>query len=99
MNEYSEVIEVRSIHGTITGPRAAWPEPGAIFEIRTEDADGKVRGAVANEKGRFKMRGVPQGEYVFKATQNGFQSVFGRIRVSRKAKAKNDVRIALEVGV
>ena len=80
------------------GPESAWAMPGAIFEIRTENPDGKIRGVVADEKGRFRIRGVAQGEYVFKATRNGFQSVYGRVRVSRKAKASTEVRIVLELG-
>lgn len=73
--------------------------PGAIIEIRTENPDGKVRGVTAGEEGRFRMRGVVQGGYIFKITKDGFQSVFGHISVSRTAKAQTEMRIAFKQGV
>jgi Carboxypeptidase regulatory-like domain len=99
MNEYPELIEVRSIHGRITEVAAGSAVPRALFEIRGENPDGKVRGVTADQDGRFRMRSIAQGEYMFKVTRDGFQSVFGHIRVSSKAKADAEIGIVLKQGV
>ena len=39
------------------------------------------------------------GEYVFKVTLNGFQSVIGTLIVSKGAAASEQIRIELSVGV
>ena len=98
MNEFDGLPEVRTVHGRIADSSGAGL-PEAVFEIRIENPDAKVRGVVTKPDGRFEMRSVPEGIYVFKVTRNGFQSVFGRLKVTRKAPSANLLSFELQVGV
>ena len=53
----------------------------------------------SNEHGRFRMGHVAEGTYKFKTTLNGFQSVMGRITVSKKATRHDEIKIEIPVGV
>ena len=59
MNEYPEVIEVRSVRGRITEAAGGSAIARAMFEIRVDDPDGRVRGVTTGENA-FRMRGVAQ---------------------------------------
>jgi len=60
MNEYPEVIEVRSVRGRITEAAGGSAIARAMFEIRVDDPDGRVPGVTTGENGVFRMRGVAQ---------------------------------------
>jgi len=45
------------------------------------------------------MGHVAEGTYKFKTTLNGFQSVMGRITVSKKATRHDEIKIEIPVGV
>ena len=98
INEYEGIPEVRAVKGRIINTAGA-ALPDALIEIRSEDPNDKVRGALTNDKGEFRFRSVHEGVYLFKATKSGFQSVFGKMRVSKTAKPENKLEIVLRVGV
>jgi hypothetical protein len=54
---------------------------------------------MTDDKGRFRLRRLRPGEYLFKVTRSGFQSVVGRLTVSKAAAAKKPILIELPVGV
>jgi|GEM_PF-6534653 len=45
------------------------------------DESEEIRSAISDEKGFFRLPGVPPGRYRWKATAFGFQSVIGTLRV------------------
>jgi hypothetical protein len=81
-----EPFEVKSISGTVV-EHGGFHEPMAevLFEVQGPGSNGKIRRTHTDKNGRFKLGRVPEGTYQFKATRNGFQSVMGTIKVSRKA--------------
>ncbi len=99
MQEYEGTPEIRSVCGRIIEASSGVGIPEAIFEIRGENPDDQVRGTKTNSKGEFRVRSIGQGAYVFKVTKNGFQSVFGKLKISRKAQSGNVLEIELRPGV
>ena len=98
MNEYEGVPELRTVSGQIVDESGGKCD-GALFELRTEDPDSPVRGVRTNKDGRFRMLAVRPGVYVFKVTLNGFQSVYGKLKVTRTAPERNTLDIELWLGV
>ena len=70
--------------------------PGAFFEIR--DKFGHVRSAITDENGAFALENVPRGVYDFKVTKNEFQSVTGRVIVSRRFSKTKAIHISIQPG-
>jgi len=99
MNEHPGVISVRVLQGRITEEGSKTGVPGALVEVRKADPDAKVQGATSDGIGRFRLRKVSEGEYGFKVTRDGFQSVFGRVRVSKHAPSDARFDIDLRQGV
>jgi hypothetical protein len=99
MNEFEGVPELRVVVGRIIEASSGTGIPDAAFELRTENPDGRVRGARTDSKGRFRLRSVSEGLYVFKVTKAGFQSVFGKIRVTKRARPNNTLTVQLRQGV
>lgn len=99
MNEYEGMPELRSVRGRVVEASSGVGLPDALFELRTEDPDDKVRGVSTNDKGNFRLRSIRDGVYVFKVTKRGFQSVFGKLKVSNKAASNSTLIIELRLGV
>jgi len=70
--------------------------PGAFFEIR--DKFGHVRSAITDENGAFALANVPPGAYDFKVTKNEFQSVIGKVIVSRRFLKTKAIHISIQLG-
>ena len=70
--------------------------PGAFFEIR--DKFGHVRSAITDENGAFALANVPRGTYDFKVTKNEFQSVIGKVIVSRRFWKTKAIHISIQPG-
>jgi Carboxypeptidase regulatory-like domain len=100
INRIARPFVVRSIRGSVIR-REGFREPlaGVLFEIQGPDADRKIRKDTTDKHGRFKIDHVPVGTYRFKATLNGFQSVMGRIIVSKKAAKVDEIKIEMPIGV
>lgn len=99
MQEYEGTPEIRSVCGRIIEASSGVGIPKAIFEIRSENPEEQVRGTKTNSKGEFRLRSMQEGVYIFKVTKNGFQSVFGKLKISRKAQPSNVLTIELRQGV
>jgi hypothetical protein len=69
-----------------------------IFEVRGPGKSEKIRAATTDEKGRFRIKGAPEGTYKFKATKDGFQSVVGAIVVGAKVEEKEPIKIEMLLG-
>ncbi|MBI3678897.1 MAG: carboxypeptidase regulatory-like domain-containing protein [Acidobacteria bacterium] len=59
----------------------------ALLEVRGPGDSERVVGTKTNRDGAFRLKRIRSGDYVFKVTLNGFQSVVGRLRVVPGAKA------------
>ena len=70
--------------------------PGAFFEIR--DKFGHVCSAITDENGAFALANVPRGDYDFKVTKNEFQSVIGKVIVSRRFWKTKSIHISIQLG-
>jgi hypothetical protein len=103
VNEIRDPIVVRQVQGRISDIDgiAIWYEGHfPLLEIKAQGVNKtKVRGVYADRNGVFKMEGVPEGRYCFKATMDGWQSVMGIIIVSKKADPKSTIILRLPVGV
>ena len=91
-------ITTRLVSGVILAKTDSRPLADAVFEVRGPGATGKVQGVKSDREGRFRFKHLPPGKYVFKVTRDGFQSVIGRLTVS-KTTAGEPMRIELAVGV
>jgi len=103
VNDIKEPFVVRRIQGKIldsSGDPIWFEDLNPLLEIRAFGAsDATVRGVRADLNGNFRMEGVPEGPYCFKATMNGWQSVIGIIIVSKRANSKRSITFKLEIGV
>lgn len=100
IKEVDQPFVVRSVHGIITCPEQSDdPLPNALFEIRGPGKDTTIRHTRTDKDDRFRIPHVSQGDYRFKVTFAGNQSVVGVITVSRRAEKKAEIRIAMPVGV
>lgn len=99
INEIDHPFVVRSVEGLITLPHKGGPLTGVLFEIRGPGTDRQIRRCKTDKHGRFKMRGVAEGTYRFKATLSGLQSEMGTIIVSKKSPKNNEIKIVMPVGV
>lgn len=98
--ELEKPFKVRSVEGVISSEGGEWPEgTSVIFELRSTRDQGKVRQVRTDSRGSFKIPDLPPGEYCFKATANGWQSVMGVIVVARDADAASKITFEMPLGV
>lgn len=91
---------VRSVEGTIASQGGDWPEDTRVLvELRSAGGAGRLIQARADSRGLFKMPDVEPGEYCFKATVDGWQSVIGVIVVSDTADPASRVSFEMLLGV
>lgn len=93
--EIQQPYRVKSVHGIIRDA-TGHPLPETDFEIR--DSYGRVQGSKTDRFGRFKISNISSGDYIFKATRNGFQSVVGKITVSKKFDTDPSIQLAMPIG-
>lgn len=95
--ELQKPFEARVVQGVVVD-QSGYPLPEALFELRS-DSSGVIVGTKTNSKGSFRFGSLSEGTYTFKATKDGWQSVTGKIIVSRRARRKSAIRIQMPVGV
>jgi carboxypeptidase family protein len=99
--ELDKPLRVRTVEGIVTSQAGDWPEGvSVLFEIRPmAEAPSRPRGVRTDRRGHFEIPGVPAGEYCFKATTEGWQSVTGVIVVSPTADPDSRVNVEMPLGV
>ena len=95
--ELEKPFEVRAAQGVVVD-QSGYPLPEALIELRS-DSSGVIVGTKTNSKGSFRFRSLSDGTYTFKATKDGWQSVTGKIIVSKRAGRKSAIRMQMPVGV
>lgn len=92
-------IITRKIEGRIMSEADGEPLKNVLFEVRESGGSQRIWKAVSNKKGRFQLRGLRPGEYKFKATLDGFQSIVGIIKYDKEAPAKDRPVLHMRIGV
>jgi hypothetical protein len=100
INEVEEPFFVQEIKGKIINDVGdGWSkESRVLFEIR-RTSGGPVRRTLADERGNFIMKHIADGQYCFKATVLGWQSVMGIIIVNKKGGQKSEIVFSMRLGV
>ena len=100
INQIGQPFFVQSVKGVISRQTTvAEPLSNVLFEIQGPGAERKIRRAITNKDGHFKIEHVSAGSYAFKVTLEGFQSVMGTITVSKKAPKEEQIKITMLIGV
>jgi hypothetical protein len=100
--EIKEPFVVRNVKGRIknTENDYGWSKDfGVLIEIRKRNSKSEINHVFADEKGLFEIKEISVGEYCFKATINGWQSVVGIIIVTNEADPKNEIVFQMPLGV
>jgi hypothetical protein len=92
-------VTVLSVRGTIIFKSRDEPMKDVLFEIRGPGTAERIRASRTDTKGRFSISRVPEGQYCFKATERGYQSVVGTVIVSKKADRQTRIKIEMSPGV
>ncbi len=95
-----EPVVIRAVTGTVirsVGDQS--PLESTLIELRGPDDSTIIRAAKTDRQGRFHLRRVPPGKYMFKATSLGFQSVVGVVIVSPKAAPHRVLNLRMTPGV
>ena len=72
INRHETPVRTALFKGSVVDPLGA-PIPGAIVEVRGPGQNETVKGALTDNRGRFKLGHLHRGSYAFKITSNGFQ--------------------------
>lgn len=98
--ELEQPFRVRSVEGVITSQGGDWPEGTVVLlEVRPAHGAGAMRHAQTDSRGVFKIPNIAPGEYCFKATAEGWQSVVGLIVVSKTTDPATKVNFEMLLGV
>jgi hypothetical protein len=98
--ERDQPFRVRTVEGVITSQGGDWPDGiSVLFELRPTHGAGKLKQVKTDSRGSFKMPDVPPGDYCFKATVDGWQSVVGVIVVTEAADPAARVSFEMLLGV
>jgi hypothetical protein len=94
-------ISVRAVKGTMKSQAGGWPnEAFVVFEMKGPLPSQKIwRTCPKKPSGHFQIKGVPDGEYFFKATAIGWQSAIGTIVVTKDADHKQQIDLHMALGV
>jgi hypothetical protein len=89
---------VQKAEGKIVSEIRNQPLAQALFEVRGPGQSKRIYHTRTRENGDFALRGLKSGTYVFKATNDGFQSVVGSLVVCKGFKVHEPMRIVMRLG-
>jgi hypothetical protein len=90
-------LTVREAKGIVVLPNSKDPIPNVLVEFR--DAKGRITATKTDSRGRFKVRHLREGTYMFKTTLSGFSSVIGTVVLEKTVKNLDVISIEMPVGV
>lgn len=98
--ELADPILVRSAEGDvqISGAIPDQPMRGAIVEVFGPGDSTERRSAETDARGRFKIKGLQTGNYTFDVWAPNFNSVTGRLTISKHAPRTGKLQIKMTVG-
>jgi len=98
INRIDTPFAVREVKGTaLLGDGE--PAAGMLLELRGPNDAMSILSTKTKPTGEFHLKHVRPGNYLFKATLPGFQSVVGTIIVSPKATGSQVITIQMKPGV
>jgi hypothetical protein len=98
--ELDQPFRLKTVEGVIASQGGVWPDGiFVLFELRPTHGTNKLRQAKTDSRGSFKIPDVAPGEYCFKATADGWQSVVGVIIVSKASDPATRVSFEMPLGV
>jgi hypothetical protein len=75
------------------------PLNAVLIELRGPGNVSKIVSTKTNAAGVFHIRNLSEGNYFFKVTLNGYQSLIGHVIISAHAGKSKPIRLTLKVGV
>ena len=100
INQLDDPFTVREVKGIgFIADGFKSPAVGMLLELRGPGESGSIVSTTTKSDGKFRLRHVGPGKYLFKATMRGFQSVVGTIIVSPKADTVQVIAIEMKMGV
>jgi len=100
INRLDDAFTVREVKGAaFISDGFKSPAVGVLLELRGPEGSESIVSTATKGDGKFSLRHINPGKYLFKATKPGFQSVIGTIIVSPHAKAAQVITIEMKVGV
>lgn len=99
INTFDTELTVKDVKGTIAMEPNGSPLNGALVEIRGPGDSKDVLSATTSSSGMFQIQNVPSGEYFFKITLGGYQSLMGKVNVDRHVQRPQPIRLQLKPGV
>ena len=98
IQQVEDPFRVRTIAGTISTATGEGGRADVLIEIQGPGDERTIRHALTDKHGHFKISKMPEGNYRFKATFFGFQSVTGTIIVSKHAPQTSEIKIEMQLG-
>jgi hypothetical protein len=98
INTFDSELTVREMKGTIALETNGNPLNGALVEIRGPGDRKTVLAGTTSSSGEFLIRNVPAGEYVFKITMGGYQSLMGQLIVDQRTQHPKPIHFQLKPG-
>jgi hypothetical protein len=90
---------VGEVRGTVTNQVGGWPTGSrVVFQVFGPASRPRVRIATTTPDGRFRINGLPPGEYCFEASAEGWDPVEGLLDVSAKHPKEATVELSLPLG-
>ena len=101
IHEFAEPMVVRSAEGDVrissTFPHD--PMRGAAVELFGPGGSKQKHSAQTDANGRFKIKGLPAGDYSFHVWASGFNSVVGHLTILKQSIEGNKLHIEMTLGV
>ena len=95
---------LKRLRGSVQVPAEKTEVPGragVLIEVKPDRATGPLRiwKTTSKRKGKFRITGLNNGDYIMKVTLDGFQSVYQRVRISAECPSDEDLTIDLKLGL
>ena len=92
-------LSVRSVKDVVHSAAGDWPTGTVIrFELVRQGPQSASRATRGDSQGRFSIGHVGPGEYCYRASAVGWQSVIGRLVVSRDGPT-DPIQLTLALGI
>ena len=101
IHELQDPVMVRSAEGDVRISSTLPDDPlrGATVEVFGPGDSTEKHSVETDAVGRFKVNGLPVGNYSFHVWASGFNSVVGRLTISKHAPQKNKLHVEMTLGV
>jgi hypothetical protein len=100
IDRLDDAITVREVRGTATiEMEPDSPMEGVLFELRGPGDSETIRSARTDSTGKFSLKHVRPGKYLFKASSQGYQSIVGILIVSARSGTEHSIALHMKPGV